>query len=87
MRGSYALYQGTTLVGPLTAERELGFSPCGSTASAVTVTSGLADQPAVAPMISNRALPWLPKKSSNALDEAPKPYYCGNSHYHQSRLA
>jgi hypothetical protein len=43
MRGSYALYQGTTLVGPLTAERELGFSPCGSTASAVTVTSGLAD--------------------------------------------
>jgi hypothetical protein len=29
-------YQGTTLVGPHRAEKELGFSPCGSTESAVT---------------------------------------------------
>jgi hypothetical protein len=40
-----------------------------------------------APMTSNRALPWLPKKSSNPLDEAQKPYYCGTSHHHQRRLA
>jgi hypothetical protein len=40
-----------------------------------------------APMTSNRALPWLPKKSSNPLDEAQKPYYCGNSNHHQRRLA
>lgn len=38
-------------------------------------------------MIRDRALPWLPKKSYNSLDEAQKPYYCGNSHYHQRRLA
>ena len=40
-----------------------------------------------APMTTNRALPWLPKKSSNPLDEAQKPYYCGISHHHQRRLA
>ncbi len=37
-------------------------------------------------MTSNRALPWLPKKSSNPLDEAQKPYYCESSHPHQRRL-
>jgi hypothetical protein len=31
------LYQGPTLVGPQVAEKELGFSPCGSIKSAVTV--------------------------------------------------
>jgi len=30
-RGSHALYQGLTLVRPQRAEKELGFSPCGST--------------------------------------------------------
>ena len=35
--GYRALYQGPTLVGPQRAEKELGFSPCGSTKSAVTV--------------------------------------------------
>jgi hypothetical protein len=34
-RGSGALYQGPTLVGPQRPERELGFSPCGTTESAV----------------------------------------------------
>jgi hypothetical protein len=31
VRGSDALYQGTTLVVPQMAERDLGFSPCGTT--------------------------------------------------------
>ena len=37
--GSHALYQGPTLVGPQRGEKELGFSPCGSTKSDVTVPS------------------------------------------------
>ena len=40
-----------------------------------------------APIISNRALPWLPKKSSNPLDEPQNPYYCGSSHHRRRRLA
>ena len=31
-------------------------------------------------MISNRALPWLPKKSSSPLDEVQKPYYCESNY-------
>src|SRR5580704_2714313 len=35
--GYRALYQGPTLVGPQRAEKELGFSPCGSTKSDLTI--------------------------------------------------
>jgi hypothetical protein len=37
--GYHALYQGPTLVGPQAGEKELGFSPCGSIKSAVTVNA------------------------------------------------
>jgi hypothetical protein len=36
-RGSHALYQGPTLVGPQRVKTELGFSPWGSGDSAITV--------------------------------------------------
>ena len=51
-RGSHALYQGLTLVGPQRAEKELGFTGCGKSrggvgtapsaaSKAVTVSGGL----------------------------------------------